>query len=154
VRPVVLAIIQGGMTLRLMSPHSRLKKGHEERREGERGQRAENEERRGTAQLVCSARFQRLVNKCGCMCVGEGLHNEQHGVVLVGHVATVVGRQRSRSQPQHNEPLWHTNNQQIPTNRRHSIHSKYCTRSRTLGNAAAAHYGNIKAVVECDAEGP
>jgi hypothetical protein len=35
VRPVAKAIIQGGMTLRLMGPHSRLKERHEGKRGGE-----------------------------------------------------------------------------------------------------------------------
>jgi hypothetical protein len=50
-----MAAIQGGMTRRLMGPHSRLKERHEERREGARGPEVEGG--RGTAQLVCSANF-------------------------------------------------------------------------------------------------
>ena len=75
VRPV--GNIQGGMTLRLMGPHSRPKERHEERKgEGPEGQKLKRERNR-TASLLSP--FSRLVNKCGGMGVREGLHNEQMG---------------------------------------------------------------------------
>ena len=72
--------IQGGMTLRLMGPHSRLKESHEERKgkeNGPRGQKLKEGKRNRTVALLSP--FSRLVNGCGCMCVREDLHNEQIG---------------------------------------------------------------------------
>jgi len=100
-------IIQGGMAFRLMGLRSRLEERHEERKEKEREERArrpEVEKRKNRGWSTHSAPFSRSVNGRRCLWVREDLHNEQTGMFLVNsHVATVVGKQRSRWQPQHNE---------------------------------------------------
>lgn len=75
--------IQGGMTVRLMGLHSRLKERHEgkegkerkKKRKEREGQKARGRKRRTAAGPLNP--FSRLLNRRGCLWVREDLHSEQ-----------------------------------------------------------------------------
>jgi len=72
-RPTTNMNIQGGMTFRLMSPHSRLKERHEgkeKEKERERARRARGRKKKNRSWSQLSL-FSRPVNKRGCLWVRE-----------------------------------------------------------------------------------
>jgi hypothetical protein len=104
VKPTANMNIQGGMTIRMTGLRSRLKERHDEKKGKEKRERARRpdveRERTAAGPLNPFSRLVESVDVCGC--VRTYILNKWR-ILVNSHVATAVGRQRSRWQPPHNE---------------------------------------------------